>query len=53
MERVKSIVMMVVMVFMLLGVARADWIEGDPYKMRWPQLPDPSGWDVHASELLY
>ncbi len=26
--------------------ARADWIVGDPYKMHYPQLPDPDGWDV-------
>ncbi len=26
--------------------ARADWVPGDPYKMHFPQLPDPTGWDV-------
>jgi hypothetical protein len=24
----------------------ADWNEGDPCKMHFPQLPDPNGWDV-------
>lgn len=24
----------------------ADWDIGDPYKMHFPQLPDPVGWDV-------
>ncbi len=24
----------------------ADWQPGDPYKMHFPQLPDPCGWDV-------
>jgi len=27
--------------------ARADWNPGDPYKMHYPQLPDPTGWDVN------
>ena len=28
------------------GPARADWGPDDPYKMHYPQLPDPNGWDV-------
>ena len=24
----------------------ADWNPGDPFKMHYPQLPDPNGWDV-------
>lgn len=27
-------------------LARGDWDPGDPYKMHFPQLPDPNGWDV-------
>lgn len=27
----------------------ADWFMGDPYKMHYPQLPDPNGWDVDAT----
>jgi len=40
-----------VVVFGLAGLARADWDEGDPYKMHFPQLPDlsPSGRDILAS----
>jgi hypothetical protein len=30
----------------LAGAVRADWDVGDPFKMHWPQLPDPIGWDV-------
>lgn len=26
--------------------AVADWSEGDGFKMHFPQLPDPTGWDV-------
>jgi hypothetical protein len=26
--------------------ARADWMQGDPCKMHYPQYPDPNGWDV-------
>lgn len=31
------------------SVATADWFPGDPYKMHFPQLPDPLGWDVNAT----
>lgn len=30
-------------------VVLGDWDPGDPYKMHWPQLPDPLGWDVYAT----
>jgi hypothetical protein len=30
----------------LSAVAAADWTGADPYKMHYPQLPDPSGWDI-------
>jgi len=29
--------------------AMADWDPGDPYKMHFPQMPDPQGWDVKAT----
>ncbi len=33
--------------FVLLAApAQADWDPGDSYKMHYPQLPDPTGWDV-------
>jgi hypothetical protein len=25
---------------------RGDWDPGDPFKMHFPQLPDPNGWDI-------
>lgn len=28
------------------GTALADWEPGDGHKMHYPQLPDPTGWDV-------
>ena len=28
------------------GTTFADWEEGEPYKMHYPQLPDPNGYDV-------
>ena len=30
-----------------VSAARADWFPGDTYKMHYPQLPDPTGWDVN------
>jgi len=29
--------------------AAADWLQGEPYKMHYPQLPDPNGWDVNLT----
>ena len=44
----KAIVVLAVAV--LFGpAALADWDEGDPHKMHYPQLPDPNGWDVEIS----
>ena len=34
---------------LLAPLALADWKEGDPYKMHFPQLPDEDGWDVNAT----
>lgn len=31
---------------LLISAAYADWNEGEPHKMHFPQLPDPQGWDV-------
>jgi hypothetical protein len=33
-------------IFVIVGMAPADWDPGQPYKMHYPQLPDPEGWDV-------
>ena len=33
----------------LVSPAEADWDEGDGHKMHYPQLPDPTGWDVRIS----
>lgn len=32
-------------------LAKADWNPGDPYKMHFPQLPDPFGWDVAVNTV--
>lgn len=34
------------------GTASADWMPGDPYKMHFPQSPDPCGWDVSFSNNI-
>ncbi|MDM8004964.1 MAG: hypothetical protein QUV05_02265 [Phycisphaerae bacterium] len=33
---------------LMAGPVLADWQMDDPYKMHYPQLPDPNGWDVKA-----
>lgn len=35
-----------------MGVARADWDPGDGHKMHYPQMPDPTGWDVKVTPNL-
>lgn len=40
----------VVMAVGLLAIpALADWDPGDPYKMHYPQMPNPFGWDLAAT----
>ena len=37
----------------LLAVpAAADWEPGMPFKMHYPQLPDPMGWDVKFTDPI-
>ncbi len=36
---------------LLVATARADWNPGDSYKMHFPQLPDPFGWDVAVNTV--
>lgn len=31
------------------STAQADWFPGDDFKMHYPQLPDPNGWDVDVT----
>ena len=31
--------------------AQADWSPGDGFKMHYPQLPNPNGWDVNFTKL--
>lgn len=44
------IAVMLGMPFFLAAPAMADWDEGDGHKMHFPQLPDPTGWDVDWTE---
>ena len=50
MHRILTLLMALVFLGGLFPVAvTADWDEGEPHKMHWPQLPDPMGWDVNAT----
>jgi len=43
----------VTIAFLLAGsIVSADWAPPDPYKMHFPQFPDPVGWDVNATQPL-
>ena len=35
-------------IMLFSGSALADWDVNDDYKMHFPQLPDPTGWDVYG-----
>lgn len=48
----KRLITICLCVLFVAGTALADWDAGDPYKMHWPQLPDPYGWDVKATTIL-
>lgn len=43
----KIICLLIIMSF--AGFAMADWDPVDGHKMHYPQLPDPTGWDVNAT----
>ncbi|MGA2916197.1 MAG: GEVED domain-containing protein [Sedimentisphaerales bacterium] len=42
----KKIVFVIVSILCLAPVMYADWDQGDPYKMHFPQMPNPTGWDI-------
>ncbi|KKL88651.1 hypothetical protein LCGC14_1922560, partial [marine sediment metagenome] len=39
--------MILALVLAVSATAWADWFPGDDFKMHWPQMPDPNGWDVN------
>jgi len=43
----KKVILTTCCVLLAANFALADWNEGDPFKMHFPQLPDPLGWDVN------
>ena len=45
----KKLFFIIFCLFFTSTMAFADWSEGDSYKMHYPQLPDPYGWDVMAT----
>jgi len=47
----KRLVLTSLCVLFITGTALADWTQGDPYKMHYPQLPDPLGWDVSFTNI--
>ena len=47
MKHVFTALMAVMAVTLLAAPVAADWFPGEPYKMHFPQMPDPFGWDVN------
>ena len=50
----KKIISIVVCMLMIgtTSLVVADWAPGDGYKMHFPQLPDPTGWDVNFHDYF-
>ena len=49
MKKLITICLVATTLLMIGSSASAHWKVGDPYKMHYPQLPDPWGWDVSFS----
>ncbi len=48
----KIIGLLICMLLIIPGTGiLADWHPGDDYKMHYPQLPDPNGWDIDATYI--
>ena len=47
----KKIIMITAAFSFAAITARADWDPGDPYKMHFPQMPDPNGWDINIHDF--
>ena len=41
---------MLIAILAVSGAAFADWDVGDDHKMHFPQLPDPTGWDIDLTQ---
>jgi len=39
-------------ILLTAGGAWADWSPDDPFKMHYPQMPDPNGWDVGGTAVM-
>ncbi len=48
----KTVLSVACATLLIAAPAWAHWNPGDPYKMHYPQLPDPNGWDVNATVPL-
>ncbi len=52
MKKLMTICLAATMILMIGSVANAHWDSNMPYKMHYPQLPDPYGWDISFSTVL-
>lgn len=48
----RTVILVGVSMLFTVGIARGDWDPEDGFKMHYPQLPDPQGWDVCFRHLL-
>ncbi|MBN1788366.1 MAG: hypothetical protein JW806_08220 [Sedimentisphaerales bacterium] len=52
MRELKKVFLVVISILFVTYAAFGDWDDGDPYKMHFPQLPDPMGWDICLHEQM-
>ena len=46
MKRPKFKIIILLLLGICVGLAQAHWVPEDGHKMHFPQMPDPSGWDI-------
>ena len=51
--KIKTVIFVAVIFLCVTAPVKADWDDGDSYKMHFPQLPDPQGVDVDAWSSMH
>ena len=52
MKAMKLLTIVTTLVLVTATAARADWDDSMPFKMHFPQHPDPNGWDIDMTNFV-
>jgi len=52
MKAMKLLTIVTTLVLVMATAARADWDDTMPFKMHYPQHPDPNGWDIDMTNFV-